>query len=644
MTFKDVVWKNFMGNVKQYLSYFLCSTFTITIFFMYSIMLFNDGLGGEEAEVLRYVFPIAMVAIALFSIFFITYAHNSFIKARNKEFGVYITLGMDLKELKKMVNLENAFICGCSLVSGMLIGTLFSRLFQMVILSMLEIEDIKYMLSYKAFVLTLAVFLAIFAFVFGLTSLKMNRMDITSLLQEVRKSEGKEYTKKDSVLGFFGILILVVSAFLIKPITNNSKLCTSPLSLLSFAAPAFLGTYLTLSFGGNYIVHLVKRTSFYQKHLLEVSEVHYKFARNQRIIFILSILSAMTVIFVASPFSLFRLSAKIADDGSHDVEYAEYAGHNELSEDEINQLLEKSGAEVTNVLDVPFLFLYQSQDNTELTNTRVVMSVSQYNELLGTDYVVEAGHAINVHANWQPGTFGVEVGHVHTLYAGDESFDFIIQESGRGKWIVEMNTFPNPSTFIVNDGDYQQIYEVIQEKGLQSSMMGSYHLFDFKNWLKEEKVVDLFHEKLQDELLPMNSVLDTYLGLKNGYGVFLFVCTVLGILFFVAGGGVLYFKQFTELGEARRTFRKLFKIGVTQREVKRFIGNELKVVFFLPLIFGAFIGIGLIYIMTFFVGGDYVIDEFMKNAWVVIVLYFISQNLFYFITKRKYVSEVIKEK
>ena len=643
MTFKDVVWKNFMGNVKQYISYFLCSTFTITIFFMYSIMLFNDGLAGDETEVLRYVFPIAMAAIALFSIFFITYAHNSFIKTRNKEFGVYITLGMDWKELKKMVDLENALICGCSLVSGILIGTLFSRLFQMVILSMLEIDDIKYMLSYKAFLLTLAVFLAIFVVVFGLTSIKMNRMDITSLLQEARKSEGKEYTKKDSVLGFLGILILLGSAFLIRPITK-SELCNSPLSLLSFAVPAFIGTYLTLAFGGNYIVHLVKKTSFYQKHLLEVSEIYYKFARNQRIIFILSILSAMTVIFVASPFSLFRLSAKIADDGSHDVEYAEFAGHNDMSENEINQVLEESGAKVTSVLEVPFLFLYQSQGNTELSNTRVVMPVSQYNELLGTEYTVEAGHAINVHANWQPGTFGVEVGDIHTLYAGDTSFDFTIQESGRGKWIVEMNTFPNPSAFIVNDEDYQQIYEVIQANGLDDSMMGSYHLFDFKNWLKEEKVVALFHEKLQDELLPMNSVLDTYLGLKNGYGVFLFVCTVLGILFFVAGGGVLYFKQFTELGEARRTFRKLFKIGVTHKEVKHFIGNELKVVFFLPLVFGAFIGIGLMYIMTFLVGGDYVIDEFMKNAWAVVILYFISQNLFYLITKRKYVSEVIREK
>lgn len=644
MTFRDVVLKNFKGNLKQYLSYFLCSTYTITIFFLYSILLFNDDLGKDDTEVLGYVFPIAMAAIGVFSVFFITYAHNSFIKGRNKEFGIYSSLGMDQKELKHMVNLENALICGASLLSGMLIGTLFSRLFQMTILSMLQITGIKYMISYKAFLLTLVIFLAIFAIVFGLTSMKMNHSDITTLLREARKSEGTTYRLRDTILGCAGIFIMIASGVLVRVITSNKDLCSSPMALLMFGVPGFVGVYLTLAHGGNFLIHELRKTKFYLRHMLEVSEIHYKFQANQKIIFILSILSAMTIVFVASPFSLLSLSSTIADDGSHHLEFAETIDRNKVSEAKINNALQQADANVTATATMPFLYLYQSAENTELSNTRVVISVSEYNRLIGTDFIVNQGEAINVHANWIPGTFGVEVGSIQTLYAGNLSYDFSITSSGRGKWIVELTTFPSASAFIINEEDYRNIYSEVTNDGTELSQVGYFHLIDFKNWKKEQKAVDAITALVSDEELPVNSVLTTYQDLKKGYSVFFFVSTVLGILFFVSGGGVLYFKQFTELNEARRTFRKLFKIGITQKEMNRVIGNELRIVYFLPLIFGTFLALGLIIIMTYVVGGDYVIKEFMKNTWFVVALYFVSQNLFYFITKRKYVSEIIKER
>lgn len=644
MTFRTVVFKNFKGNLKQYLAYFLCSTYTITIFFMYSILLFNDQIGDEDTQVLGYVFPVAMVAIAVFSVFFITYAHSAFVKGRNKEFGIYITLGMDAKELNNMVNIENSIIGGASLVSGILIGTLFSRLFQMVILSLLQIEEIEYQLSYKAFLLTGVVFLAIFGVVFGITSMKMKRTDITSLLREARKSEGKKYTKKDTVLGFVGVLTMIVSAGLVFVITGNQTLCSSPFILLLFAIPGFLGVYLTLSHGGNLLIHCLRKTQYYMRHMLEISEIHYKFNANKRIIFILSILSAMTIVFIASPFSLLSLSTKLADDGSHHLEFAETIDRNCVSEQQLDEVLNQAGANVVATMKLPFLYLYQTADEADLSNTRVIMPVSEYNSFASTSYSVLPGEAINVHANWIPGTFGVEVGEVYTLYGGTYSYDFQIQASGRGTWIVELNTFPSQSAFIINDEEYEKIYGEVTKEGKDLEQVGYYHLIDFKNWKKESKAVEAVEALITDQSLPVNSVLSTYENLKSGYSVFFFVSTVMGILFFVSGGGVLYFKQFTELNEARKTFYKLFKIGITEKEMNRLIGNELRVIFFLPLIFGTFLGISLIYMMTFLFGGGFVVKEFMKNSWIVVALYFVSQNLSYFITKKKYVSEMIRER
>ena len=157
-----------------------------------------------------------------------------------------------------------------------------------------------------------------------------------------------------------------------------------------------------------------------------------------------------------------------------------------------------------------------------------------------------------------------------------------------------------------------------------------------------EDTVEVFENALVDETLPVVSVEKTYLVLKQGYSVFFFVAIVLGILFFVSGGGVLYFKQFTELAETRKTFERLFKIGITEKEMRRVIGNELRVIFFLPLVFGTFMGIGLIRIMTFMMGGGFIVAEFIRNAWIVVGIYFVSQNLFYYLTKKKYIGDAIK--
>jgi len=644
VTFKDVVVKNFLGNIKQYLSYFLCSTYAIMIFFMYAVMMFNENLTTHANEVLGTILPMAITALGVFSVFFITYAHTTFVKGRNKEFGIYISLGMDQKELKRMVNLENIFISGASLISGMLIGALFSRLFQMVVLSMLEIENIQFQMNYRAFVLTILVFVLIFAIVLLLTSRKMNHTDITTLLKEARQGEVKTSQKKDAMFGSLGILLMIGSAALPGTITKSKTLTSSPAMLMMFAVPAFLGVYLFLSFGVNFMVERMKSTKFYFKHMMEITEIHYKYRTNKKIIFTLSILSAMTIFFVASPFSLLRLVEQIADDGSHHIEYASVSGRNELSGNQLDEIMSTSNAELVNHESYSFLFLYQNKENEVIENSRILISAEEYYKMTGIRMEVKRGQAVNIHNNWMPGTFGIEAGNTYSLYAGEKTYSFDILSSGRGKWVAKMDTFPAASEFIINDEEYQDIYHEVTQDGQKRTEIGTYEFYDFKDWRREEAVVSALESVLQDQSLPVNSIIRSYQDLKSGYSVMLFICSVLGLLFFTAGGGVLYFKQFSELSQARVTFRKLFKIGITEKEMRRFIGNQLLIVFYSPLLFGTFAGVGLIYLMTYLVGGDYVIDEFMKNAWIVTGIYFVAQSIFYLITKQTYVKEVIKER
>lgn len=636
MTFKDVVLKNFIGNIKKYSAYFLSSSFSITLFFMYAVLIFNKDLRGrEDTEVLSYVFPVTMVAIALFSIFFINYAHSAFMKGRNKEFGVYISLGMNTKELRNLINIENLIINSGSFIVGILVGTLFSRLFQMVILSLLEIRDISFSLDYQSFLFTFLVFFFIFVSVLIRTMIRMRKLGITSLLQEVRKSEGRGFRKSDPFLGGIGIFLMVCSVIMLLIIANHDKMNSNPLVLITYMSGSFLGLYLTLSSGGNLIMLLFKRSRFYYKNMLAATQLHHKFDQNKKIIFILSVLSTMTIFLVASPFSLFSLSESIAEMAINHMEYVETSTINHLEEGKLEAILKNQ--DVVRNQTIPFIYLSTLKDSNQLTHSKPVISSTEYSRLTGTKITVKSKEALNIIIDWVPGNHGIIPGKELKLYDGEKAYQYQVQDSYRGNWIAAMETFPSNSVVVISDEDYY----VLQAK-ITNQNIGYYHLIHFKDWKKSGEVNQKLREALGESELKLFCILDNYKALRSGYSVFLFVSTVMGIMFFVAGGSVLYFKQFTELPEAKESFYKLYKIGITDKEMKRVIGKELFIVFFLPLVFGTFFGTSLIYLMTYIVGGDSIIKEFIRNAFIVVGIYFASQGIFYMITRNKYIGEIVK--
>ena len=634
MTFKDVVIKNFRGGFKKYFAYFLACSFSIMLLFMYAGLLMNKEL-REDDDLLSLLFIIIMVAISLFSIFFINYAHSAFIKGRNKEFGIYISLGINSKELRNLINIESIIISSVSLIVGMGVGALFSRLFQMVVLHLLDIKNISFYLDYKSFLLTTIVFIFIFATVMARTYIRMRRIDISSLLKEARTSEGKDYRKLDLNLGVIGIIIMVFSVVSVMIITKNEDLISSPVVLISYVLASFLGVYLVLSNGGNLIVHLIKRSRHYYKNMLSITELHHKFNQNKKIIFTLSVLSTMTIFLVASPFSLLSLSESIAEMNKNDLEYVETATMNKLSTGTLDQIINEQPVTSNSILK--FIFLSTKEGSDLLSDCKPVISAEEYNTLTGSDLSPVEGEAYIIGIDGLNGEHGIKPGSIHMYYNGENAYRFQIKDSSKGEWITGDSSFPTDSIIIINKADYDKISTSISGQNI-----GYYHLINFQNWKNSKEVVTALKIALGDSQLPVISTVETYEYIKRGYSVFLFISAVMGVMFFIAGGSVLYFKQFTELAESKDTFYKLYKIGISDKEMKSVIGKELLVVFFLPLIFGSFLGIMMIYLMTYINGGGTIVREFLTNTLVVIAIYFISQGIFYLITRNKYIKEIVK--
>ena len=161
MTFRDVIKKNFLGDLERYLSYFLSGVFCVAMFFTYSTLILLDEITKSvDTYPMDFLMITTCFITMIFSIFFINYSHGNFVRNKKKELATYMVLGMDEKDGVKLLAVQTAFIAFASIIVGMITGVLFSRLFQLIALRIVDIDSLDFRLSGYNFLVTFLPFKA----------------------------------------------------------------------------------------------------------------------------------------------------------------------------------------------------------------------------------------------------------------------------------------------------------------------------------------------------------------------------------------------------------------------------------------------------------------------------------------------------
>ncbi len=512
MKFRDVAIKNFKQNMRNYSAYFLCSCFTIMLFFMYTTLLFNDAVGNNESlDALTYVFPITIVAIGLFSVFFINYAHQIFMKGRNKEFGIYMTLGMNQSDLKKQVLIENLIISVGSLITGIVAGLLFSRLFQMIILNLLDVDGIEFQLSFRPFICTILTYVLIFGIVLWNTNRKLDKVDIGTLIQDARKKEGREYKRKDSILGIIGVLGMILSVVIVLVLAKNDRMNSNPLLLGGYVVISFTSVYLVLAHGGNALIHRVKNSRGYLGNLLTVNQIHYKFERNKNIIFILSILSTMTIFLVASPFSLVNVTKSIVLIDPYNLEFTRGKGVNEVSDQKMNEII--NAVDLEKKTTVPFLTATETMG--ENTFYKPVLSESSYQQLSGKVLELKDGEAIHLILDWTPGTHGMQKNETWEVTLGGQKEIISLLESERFAWYI--SSLGSDAMIVVSDEMFERLSKAADEDSAYTFFAIQYKDWENSKEMVEQLKAEIDQKKTASIQYPVDSSVLEYQDLNTRY-------------------------------------------------------------------------------------------------------------------------------
>ncbi|MDP4091157.1 MAG: ABC transporter permease, partial [Bacillota bacterium] len=647
MTFEAIVVKNFKHHLKKYLSYFMCSSFSIMIFFMYSALFFNGNLNQDEG--FKLVFSTGLFSISLFALFFVSYAHSAFIKSRYKEFGVYMALGMSDRHIRKLILFENVLVILFSVLLGLCTGLLFSRLFQMVALELLGIENFSYSLNYKSFALTLGIFSAIFLFVILRSSLSLRKLDIAGLFQKARRVEN--HKRFSLVLGLIGLLAVFSSFFVLLFAYNNRDLKIFDAAALLSLAFAFGGIYLVISNLGNGLLQFIKvRPDLYYRNLLTASEINQKFQQNKKVLLVLSILSTMIILFLGMTFSMYSHSKKMSEllQPNH-LEYIELGTVNRLSPESLNTVFQGSKTPLSGQRGTEFLSLNIKDDTdpSDLLKSKPFVSESAYNGATHGNLKVENGEAVGIII---PGSqvmtnYAPQFGRLE-LEVMTGSYELNCSMVLHAVWISGLGLYPSKAGIVISDSDYAAI-----RKNISPEQIGQYRSYTFQDWEKTKDTVARLKEFLENsnkgaeesnvKLFGTASTFEFYEAFRQNYSLAVFILGMIGILFFIASITVLYFKQFTDLPGAREKFFKLYKVGITDKEIVQAVSKEMRLIFFLPLILAVIPGLSTIWFSNSMLGGEDIMDRLMLSAGSVIGLYFLLQAVLYSLIKRAYCLQIL---
>lgn len=214
MLFK-LSFRNITRSIKDYAIYFFTLVLGVTLFYVFNSV-------GSQAAVLELnnsrklivdLLAKILSGMSILVVFIlgalIIYASRFLIKRRNKEFAIYLTLGMSKRKISRLLFFETLMIGVISLGVGLLLGIGVSQLISVLIAKLFEtnMDKFTFVFSEKAFFDTILYFGLIYLIVIFFNTVIVGRLKIIELLQGSKKSE-KAFLKNPLLRA----IVFVVSA------------------------------------------------------------------------------------------------------------------------------------------------------------------------------------------------------------------------------------------------------------------------------------------------------------------------------------------------------------------------------------------------------------------------------------------------
>ncbi|MGU7925030.1 FtsX-like permease family protein [Streptococcus suis] len=540
---------------------------------------------------------LGVVVLTIFSVIMEIYSFNFLMQQRTREFGLYNMLGMNKKKVALVASIELFFIFLLVIVLGSALAGVFANVLYLIFVNLTNYSDLHFSISPLAFAMTAFLFAGIF---FILELLAIRTIGKTSPLILFSASEkGEKEPRGNFLLAALGVLSLGVGYYL----SLSSQSAGVGVIYRFFIAVLFViaGTYLFyISFMTWYLKARRKNKGYFYtpEHFITTSQMIFRMKQHATGLANITLLAVMAFVTIATTTSLYTgmssmtsglypketsITYKVADRSQGESAYQQsvLSHFPEKAEESLSYLTYQAGLVYDGGKEI--VISPETIANPDFSKIAFTYFVTQDDfRKLGNDLPELAANQV---AFIRPS----EMPLLEKVTLGDSTFENVVN--------LDTAIFPditntlNAAVMVVSDDSVletiRSYYESNNPQGYQVSL--DYRVFtDMTNeevaTLGEQagdayNISDANGESL-GYVMQKTDFTNMIMGFRGG---FLFTGFLLGISFLLGAALIIYYKQYSEGHEDKKSYKILQEVGMSQQAVKKTINSQTLLVFFMPL-------------------------------------------------------------
>ena len=532
---------------------------------------------------------LGVVVLTIFSLIMEIYSFNFLMQQRTREFGLYNMLGMNKKKVALVASIELFFIFLLVIVLGSALAGVFANVLYLIFVNLTNYSDLHFSISPLAFAMTAFLFAVIF---FILELLAIRTIGKTSSLILFRASEkGEKEPKGNVLLAALGVLSLGVGYYL----SLSSKAAGLAVIYRFFIAVLFViaGTYLFyISFMSWYLKARRKNKRYFYtpEHFITTSQMIFRMKQHATGLANITLLSVMAFVTIATTTSLYtgmssmtsRLYPKetsitypVSDRSQGETVYQQsvLSHFPEKAHDSLSYLTYQAG------------LVYDGGE--EIVISPVTISDPDFSKIAFTYFITQddfrkLGNDLpELAANQVAFIRPSEKPSLKKLVLGEQTFENVVNLDQA--ILPDITNTLNAAVMVVSDDSVletiRSYYEANNPQGYQVSL--DYRVFTD---LTDEELVTAGILNENGEYLGNVMQRTDFNNMLLGFtGGFLFTGFLLGISFLLGVALIIYYKQYSEGHEDKKSYKILQEVGMSQKAVKKTINSQTLLVFFMPL-------------------------------------------------------------
>lgn len=615
--------KNISKSIKDYAIYFFTLILGVAIFYVFNaigdqtVMMKVSSTIAEIIKLMTNILSGVSVFVSIILAFLIVYASRFLIKRRNKEFGVYLTLGMSKKKISLILFIETLIIGIVSLVVGLGIGFLLSQLMSILVANMFEADltRFQFVFSTNACIKTLIYFSIMYFVVMIFNTINISKCKLINLMHSNKKSE-KIKLKNPLFCTIVFIISCIALGFAYYQVTGGIEKMTNANSIFVPIGIGAVSTFFVFwSLSGLLLKIFISMKNTYYKGLNSFTLRQFS-SKINTMTFSMTIICLMlfiTICVLSSALSMKNsLNKNFIDFSPRDIELSKRCNVNQEESDitdiqkenlklSIEEAFKKFGFDFNSNLKNIVKFSLYYDDNVTLKSTLGSyheIANKQYPFLNYSDYIILVKNS----------DYNNIADSFHLEKVKLEDNEYVVVGNYSSIINIKNEALERNTKITINQKDYYPKYKKaingFYEMGSQETEAGFIVLPD--NALKDEQkirnqIIADYNGNPDDIESTINSItknnqfyidygitINTKKDIREasiGLGVVVtFLGLYLGIIFLISCAAILALKELSESSDNVEKFKMLRRIGVDEAMINKALFRQIGIFFMFPLI------------------------------------------------------------